>query len=173
MTSEIIGYIVIAAAILLGIWKNWKPEWTLWLRSKMPSWKWVWSIVPTAMLLLGGVLLLCGGSVKSCSIDLPILDWKPQQYPDAWLIIVEESSERDPDIAIMLQDWPWRQSLAERDINFRVYDDDQAEAESYKKLDLKLPAAIFILPTGKVVDVSACPKNKKDMEKLIARVTGK
>lgn len=170
MTTEQVGYLCFLSAGVLVLWQLWKPEWTQWLKSKLPSRKQLFGILPIALLLVGGVILVRG---QGCQIDLPIINFKPQVYPDAWLVIVEESSERKPELAVLLQDWSWRQSLDERDINFRIYDRDQEEAKSYEKLKLDLPAVVFVTPQGKVVYVGKCPSDKKAMEELIRKVTGK
>jgi hypothetical protein len=131
-----------------------------------------WNFIPFALLIVGGVWLLRGGDVGTgCSLpNIPIVN---KVYPDAWVVIIEESSERTKEAALILQDWTWRQSLEERGINFRTYDDDQKEAEGYKKLNLSLPAIVFILPDGQVVKTAKLPKDKKGVENLILEVTGK
>ena len=131
-----------------------------------------WNFVPFALLVIGGVWMLRGGEVGTgCSLpNIPIVN---KIYPDAWVVILEESSERTKEVAMILQDWTWRQSLEERDINLRVYDDDQKEAEGYRKLNLPLPAIVFILPDGKVVKATKMPTTKKGIESLIHEVTGK
>ena len=131
-----------------------------------------WNFIPFALLIVGGVWLLRGGDVGTgCSLpNIPIVS---KTYPDAWVVIIEESSSRDKNTALILQDWTWRQSLEERDINLRVYDDDQKEAEGYRKLNLPLPAIVFILPDGQVVKTAKLPKDKKGVENLIHEVTGK
>ena len=131
-----------------------------------------WNFIPFALLIIGGVWLLRGGDVGTgCS--LPVIPIVSKTYPDAWVVIIEESSNRDKNTALILQDWNWRQSLEERDINLRVYDDDQQEAEGYKRLNLSLPAIVFILPDGQVVKTTKLPKDKKGIENLIHEVTGK
>lgn len=170
MTTEQIGYVCLVIAIISLLWQAWKPEWTVWLKSKLPTSKQFFGWLPTALLVVAGLLLVRG---QGCQFSLPIINFQPQVYPDAWLVIVEESSERKPDLAVLLQDWSWRQSLDERDINFRIYDRDQEEAKSYEKLKLDLPAVVFVTPEGKVVHVGKCPSDKKAMEDLIRKVTGK
>lgn len=131
-----------------------------------------WNFVPFALLILGGIWVLRGGEVGTgCS--LPTIPIVSKVYPDAWVVILEESSSRDKATALILQDWTWRQSLEERNINLRVYDDDQKEGEGYKKLNLSLPAIVFILPDGKVVKATKLPSDKKSIENLIHEVTGK
>ena len=129
--------------------------------------------------LFGALLALIGGFVlvlpKGCQLpNIPIADTK---YSDAWLVFIEETGERDkhPEMAVLYQDWVWRQSLDERGIKVRFYDDDQPEATGYKKYTPTLPALVFIRPNGDVPKIVPVPKEdtKKAVEKLIAEVIGK
>lgn len=131
-----------------------------------PVAKWI----AAALLTVGGLLLV---SPQGCEIpSIPIVQ---KTYPDAWLVIVEESSQRQREVALLAQDLVWRRSLDEREIRFRIYDIDQPEAEAYKKLNMPVPSYVFIRPSGDVVAVGEVPKvdTKKAIEKLIAEVTGK
>lgn len=131
-----------------------------------------WNFLPFALLLIGGIWVTSGGSHgTSCSV--PVIPVVSKTYPDAWVVIVEESSERSKETALLLQDWDWRQSLQERDINLRVYDVDQPDASSYAALNLQLPAIVFVTPEGKVVSTAKLPQDKKGVESLIQKVTGK
>lgn len=119
---------------------------------------------------IGGLLLV---QPQGCQLpDVPIVQ---KQYPDAWLVIVEESSQRTKEVALLLTDLTWRRSLDEREIKFRIYDIDQPEAEAYKKMAMPVPSYVFIRPNGDVVAVGGVPKmdTKRNIEKLITEVTGK
>lgn len=129
--------------------------------------------------IIGALLALIGGFVlvspKGCQLpNIPIVTPK---YDDAWLVFIDETQERDkhPEVSALVQDWPWRQSLEERKIKVRFYDDDQPEATGYKKYAPDLPAMVFIRPNGDVVKIASVPKDdtKKQVEKMIAEVTGK
>jgi hypothetical protein len=126
--------------------------------------------IAAALFTLGGVLLVMP---QGCQLpDLPIVQ---KQYPDAWLVIIEESSERKKEVALLAQDLPWRKSLDEREIKFRIYDIDQSEAAAYKRMSMPVPSYVFIRPNGDVVAVGKVPETdtKKSIEKLITEVTGK
>lgn len=127
-------------------------------------------ITAAIMFAIGGLLLV---QPSGCQLpDIPIVQ---KQYPDAWLVIVEESSQRTKEVALLLTDLNWRRSLDEREIKFRIYDIDQPEAEAYKKMNMPVPSYVFIRPNGDVVAVGEVPKSdtKKSIEKLITEVTGK
>jgi hypothetical protein len=120
------------------------------------------------LLALAGVGLLASGS----GIELP--SWSlAAKDPDAWFVILEESEERDIDLAILLQNKPWRDSLIERQVNFRVLDDDQPEAASYLKVIEQRPAFLFVSTAGRVLKKGSAPKTVKQADMLIAEVTGK
>jgi len=98
-----------------------------------------------------------------------------EKYPDAWLVFIEESSDRDIDLAILLQNKKWLDSLVSRDIRHRAYDQDQDEATSYRPLieGKTLPQLFFVTPDGKVRKQVDSPKSAKDADELIKEVTGK
>lgn len=129
--------------------------------------------------LVGAILALIGGfilvSPKGCQLpNIPIVS---PTYDDAWIVFIEETLERDkhPEMAVLFQDWVWRQSLEERKIKVRFYDDDQPEAAGFKKYAPDMPAVVFIRPNGDVVKVVKVPKEdtKKQIENMIREVTGK
>ncbi len=129
--------------------------------------------------LIGAILALVGGFVlvspKGCSLpNIPIVN---PVCDDAWVVFIEETAERNkhPEMAVLFQDWQWRQSLEERKIKVRFYDDDQPEAAGYKKYTPKMPAVVFIRPNGDVVKIADVPKEdtKKQVENMIREVIGK
>lgn len=132
-------------------------------------------ILPAILLVAGGLLVATGG--RGCDhlpwpLPSPIVD---EVYPDAWLIFIEESSDRDIDLAILLQNKKWTDSLASREIRYRTYDQDQEEATTYKPLieGKKLPQLFFVTPDGKVRKQVDSPKSAKEADILIKEVTGK
>lgn len=132
-------------------------------------------ILPAILLIVGGLLIATGG--RGCEnlpwpLPSPIVS---QVYPDAWLIFIEESSDRDIDLAILLQNKKWIESLASRGISYRPYDQDQDEAKSYRPLveGKKLPQLFFVTPDGKVRRQVDSPKSAKAADELIKEVTGK
>ena len=79
-----------------------------------------------------------------------------------WLIIVEETEDRDPSLAALLRDTAWKTRLSEREIAYRVYDDDQPEAieKGYSAIAAQLgkPALILMKQGGEKVKVAPLPK---------------
>lgn len=132
-----------------------------------------WRNVGPVILLVVGIALLGGG--KGCVPDLLDLIPSPSlvKYPNAWLVFVEESSERDLDFAVLLQNKKWVDSLKSREINWRIYDKDQADAASYVEHCKSYPWVLFVETDGTLVKSAAAPKNSKEADELIKQVTGK
>lgn len=123
------------------------------------------------LLLIAGFGFIVAGS-RSCDFQ-KIPNVINVKYPDCWIVIIEESSERSPETAILLANKTWRDSLETRKINWRIYDKDQAEAERYSSIINSLPCVIFITPDGKVVNQSPLPADAKSFDKLISEIMGK
>ena len=133
------------------------------------------SKLAATLLLLVGVGLIVGGG-RGCE-HLP---WpspspfvEPIKYPDAWLVFVEESSERDPDFAVLLQNKMWTDSLKDRKISYRVYDKDQPSAKSYVPHCKSYPWLCVVDIDGKLVKSIAAPKNASAANDVIKEVMGK
>jgi hypothetical protein len=130
-------------------------------------------ILPAILLVIGGLVVATGG--RGCDhlpwpLPSPIVS---EKHPDAWLVFIEESSDRNIDLAILLQNKKWTDSLAERKINYRVYDQDQEEAKSYKPLLKDLPQLFFVTPDGRVRKQAKSPSTARQADELIAEVLGK
>ena len=132
------------------------------------------NLAPILLLLVGVGLIIGGG--RGCD-HLP---WpgpspfvEPIKYPNAWLVFVEESSERDLDFAVLLQNKKWTDSLKDREIKYRVYDKDQPEASSYVKHCKSLPWLLVVDTDGTLVKSTAAPVKASDADKVIAEILGK
>ena len=85
------------------------------------------------------IVLLAAGSLLAvrqdgCSLPdfggvLPIPT--PAPTGTLWLVVVEEKDNRNQGLVAVERDSQWRQSLTSRDVQLRIYDDDQPEAQSY------------------------------------------
>lgn len=128
--------------------------------------------VSVVLLLLAGLLLW---------VDLPA-DWsglRPwsifvQPRPGSWVLLVEESSERTPALARWSEDLIWQESLAARQLQFRIYDVDQLADESQIERAARkvgLPALVIVDPTGKVLDSQAIT-DQTDVDGLVKGATG-
>ena len=128
---------------------------------------------PALLLIIGGLTIASSGKGCDAPWPFPLPPVVAQKYPDAWLVFIEESSDRDIDFAILLQNKSWTDSLAARKINYRVYDQDQPEASSYKPLLKDLPQLFFVTPDGRVRKQTKSPATAAKADELIAEVLGK
>jgi hypothetical protein len=129
-------------------------------------------VVPYIVLVIG-IVVAGSPSISGWKVDWPTLNWFAAKHPDAWMIFVEESSDRDLDFAVLLQNKRFTDSLKDRQINYRVYDKDQPEAKSYLKYCREYPSVVFVTPDGKMVRAEKAPRGAKEADKLIAEVIGK
>jgi hypothetical protein len=130
-------------------------------------------ILPALLLVIGGLFIATGG--RGCdAIPWPTPPFvEPQRYPDAWLIFIEESEQRDIDFAILLQNKKWIDSLNARKINWRVYDKDQPDAKSYIEHCREYPWLLIVDKDGTLVKSVKAPVKQADAEKVVEEVIGK
>lgn len=104
------------------------------------------------------VLLLVILAWRAFGGSLPIPDIAPRPVnprPGSWVVIVEESEERSPEVAKLIADATWLDGIRARQAKFRVYDDDQAEAASFvRAAGATRPAVLIVAPDGTLLGVS-------------------
>lgn len=75
--------------------------------------------------------------------------------PGSWVVILEESEDRTPEVAKLIADATWLDGIKARQAKFRVYDDDQPEAASYvRAAGDKRPAVLIVAPDGTLLGQS-------------------
>lgn len=140
------------------------------------------ALVPIFLACIGAVLIVIGSGNQL----LPTLrGWLPDsltpiiapvKYPEAQIVWLEESADRDPEFAVTMTNQKFLDSLAAREIKWRILDDDQPEAAELVKLATS-PAMLFLVKqvTGefKVVGTKPIPKSSKEANEAIAEVMGK
>lgn len=96
------------------------------------------------------------------------------KYDKAWVLIIEESAERKPEVARILAHKDYLDSLAARNIKWRVYDKDSKSAASYVEAATKvgLPAILVLTEAGKLIDAKACPPTAATLDEFIKKATG-
>ena len=106
--------------------------------------------VAAIVLLLLLAVRQFGGSLPDI-LPVPIAISKP----GSWVVIVEESEDRLPEVAKILADASWLASLTARQAKFRVYDDDTQSAQPYvQAAGATRPAVLIIAPDGSLLGVS-------------------
>lgn len=96
------------------------------------------------------------------------------KYDKAWVVIIEESSERKPEVARILAHKDYLDSLAARNLKWRVYDKDSKSAASYLEAANRvgLPAILVLTEAGKLIDAKACPPTAATLDEFIKKATG-
>lgn len=136
---------------------------------------------PPLLLAAIGLVMIAVGAGQSTFPDLR--QWIPApfswvtvtKYPDASIMFLEEASERDMDFAMVIANKSFTDSLTARSIEWRVLDDDQAEAAELVKV-AKSPSMLFVKPLGgsqyEVLATRTIPKSSKEANAMIAEVMG-
>jgi len=93
----------------------------------------------------------------------------------AWVVVVEETSQRTPEITRVVTDAAFWQSVRDRGLNWIIFDKDQPEAAGQvKALAGKLPGIVIQTPgqQSKVLYAGELPKTKEEINALIRRHAG-
>ena len=125
--------------------------------------KWAPLIVVVLLLLSSGK----GGGI------VPIRPVDP--LTGAWVVVVEETSQRTPEITKVVTDAAFWQSVRDRGLNWIIFDKDQPEAAGQvKALSGKLPGLVIQTPgqQSKVLYAGELPKTKEEINALIRRHAG-
>jgi hypothetical protein len=89
----------------------------------------------------------------------------------AWVIVVDETSARTPDIARVLNDAAMWKRLDGRGIKYRLYDKDSPDAKNKKypefAAQVGLPAVLLLDAGGKVLRVVKLPATAAELEGLV------
>lgn len=98
---------------------------------------------------------------------------------NAYVLIIEESEERKPEVARLLGNSEYFASLSARKIKWRVYDKDSPDAKSYVVAAEKagLPAVLLLTKAegeekGTLVAARSCPPTTDLLDEWIRKVTG-
>lgn len=136
-----------------------------------------WNLFPVVLLIVGGFLLLRGGG--SVFELVP-----PTPDPKDWLVLVEEFEDRDqPNNAAYvatINSGEFRKMLTDKTLNFRNWDDDQAEGKALAD-SLKLPVPFFAILDAeegkttqlKVLASGPAPTTQSEYESLVKKWMGK
>lgn len=106
--------------------------------------------------------------------------------PNAWFIVVEETSQRTPELALMLDYRLWNEVIQTG--KYRFYDQNSPDAiqRKYDKLaqqEIKesigtqnpksLPIILAVKDNGDLIQSKSLPKNKADLQSFYKLITGK
>ena len=121
-----------------------------------------------ALMIVGGLLLLLAPM-------LPQDGFLAVDAEGAWVVIVEESSERSPVTARLLGDQEYWQGLEKRGLNWRIYDVDLPEAQTYraKAEEAGLPALLIVAKDGTPLLAKPAPATTQGIDADVRRYTGR
>lgn len=128
---------------------------------------------PTVLFLVAlvGWFLPWGGE----GFKIPIIDdADPAKTEGSWVVVVEQTEDRTPDVARILSNINYWKSFEKRGLKWRHYDYDADEAEAYrpKADEVGLPATIIVGGKGDILGkVLAAFRLPTDLEVLDTKVT--
>ena len=127
------------------------------------------NIVALALVAIAILRATGGGGVLPIPIPVP-----PSPKPGSWVVLIEETEDRTDEIAKLINDQRWLDSLTAKQLKFRSYDDDQPEARSYAQAiqSLGVPAVVIVSPAGDVLGKFKFPAKREDLDRLIKEATG-
>lgn len=143
--------------------------------------------VPVWVAWIIGIAAFAGLFLPSDRFSLPIPDDIPfvepvidlEQTKGSWVVVIEETEQRTPDVIRLLDDTPYWQSLLTRGLKYRHYDDDSDDAKKYEALVTELGLPMYTILggegalTGKVLAKGPLPRTKESMDKIIKDATGR
>ncbi len=92
----------------------------------------------------------------------------------AWVVVVEETSDRNPAVVRVLADGEFWLSLEKRKTNWRLYDIDSEDAKPFRKTaeDVGVPAVLIVDPNGNILKASPLPATTNGISELLKEATG-
>jgi hypothetical protein len=125
------------------------------------------ALPPIALLLLS--LFVGFGGVDGCNLPLPIVK---ADYPDAWVVVIEETEDRKPEFSkIMVSDF-WS-GLEARGLKHIPYDHESDEAKPYKDKAKSIPWLLILASDGRVLRSQEMPKTVDELDKIVKGATGR
>lgn len=127
------------------------------------------NIASIVLLVLVVLRATGGGGVLPIPIPVP-----PSPKPGSWIVLIEETSERDDSVSRLLSDKAWFDALKAKQLNFRAYDDDQPEAASYlpHAESAGQPAIVVVDPGGELLGAFKLPEDRASLDAKVKEATG-
>lgn len=139
------------------------------------------SLAAIAMLVACAGLFMPADGCSFDSLPIPVPPFNephvdPAESEGAWVIVVEETGDRPPEVATILADLPYWDSVGARGLRWRPYDVDADEAAPYRKIasEVGLPAVLILSvksdPPGKVLGKFPLPVGENATSILDAKI---
>lgn len=127
------------------------------------------------MKYLAAILMIIGGLLLMLSPMLSFSGFVSVDTEDAWVVIIEETSERSPVVARLMGDQQYWQGLESRGVHWRSYDVDSPDADSYrdKAKEVGLPALFIVDKGGTPLLAKPAPATTQGVDAEVRRITGR
>ena len=127
------------------------------------------SLLPAICLVGGGLILAIAPWIDRMSPSVDPFSTSPVE--GAWVVIVEETSERNPAVARVMADGEYWRGLEKRGVQWRFYDIDSPDAKSYAAAAKRegLPALLILGPDGKVLEATGLPATVDGIDEIVKR----
>lgn len=128
---------------------------------------------------LPAILLIVGGLILSLSPLLDRLTFHSDTPSDpvdgAWVVVIEETSERSPAVARVAADGSFWRDLEKRGVNWRFYDVDAPNAKSYIEPAKRagIPAVLILDQDGKILRAATLPATTDGIDALVKETVRK
>jgi hypothetical protein len=121
-----------------------------------------------ALMIVGGLLLLLAPM-------LPQDGFLAVDAEGAWVLIIEDTSDRSPTVVRLQADKEYWSGLEARKLKHRFYDVESPDAESYKKpaKDAGIPAVVVASSDGKVLAAKPLPATTEGLDSIVKGATGR
>lgn len=146
----------------------------------IPAWKPSVAVV-ALVIAIAGLFMPLGADGWKSPIPIPpfvepVID--AAKTEGSWVIVVEQTEARTPEVATLMRDLPYWQSLEKRGLKWRPYDYDSDDSKPYRAIadSVGLPAVIVLGGQGELAGktLAKFPLPAKDaLDAKIKEVTGR
>lgn len=144
------------------------------LQTQATGGEYVKQAMPLILIALG--LVLAFAPVPSV-LPLPIFDdADPTKTEGSWVVVIEETEDRTPEVAKVLTNDKFWAGLESRGLRYRIMDVSTDEARPYRALSDKLgiPCVLVIaVPDGTVLAEEKLPGTLDGLDAIVSKATGR
>lgn len=99
----------------------------------------------------------------------------PSKTKGSWVILLEETAERTPEITRVVVNESFWGGLEDRGLKYRLIDRNADAFEPYRAIasEIGIPCILILSPTGEVLTKTTLPKSTGELDQIVERVTGR
>jgi len=128
---------------------------------------------PITFLLVAILLVVAGDRIKLPDFGQVLPIPSKQLDEGAWIIVIEETSERTPEVAKVFAAADFWDGLKARGLNWRAYDDDSPDAAKFIEKVKSLPGVLVIAKDGKIVRTGPLLTPVDKLDAFVKEATGR